>query len=561
MKRGRGSSDLRSALAIATLAFAVGGCCWGVSSPTGIGVGVCFPPRPRWLWLWRAVAEGSAGPCGVGLRDDRGYVDLAGIACPEGRNEYLHEEAADAVKAMAAGRRVRVEALLGDSAWDWSMFPPNRTRGYVFLPDGALLNEELIRSGLVALGKVDGLPDADRLRAADREARAERRGRWHGTWTPLQQAAADGDATRVVAALEAGDDPNARDPFGYTPLMLALAKGDPASTKPDCALAELLLAYGADPEVQNNRRVARAEYQLDACFVGPWMRGRILVVFSAARRRGLEGVKAVAEKGFSVNTRTENGSTPLKVAATLGDAAAIQTLIAAGADIEDGAGISGTALAVAVHKGHVEAARALIVAGASVKTAGRDDETPIMVAAADGNADMIALLRASGADPRATDRMHWNAIRRAQTPELRQALLGRRCPEDDPDGSKFVWRAFEGAGLSYPYIDRNELRRLRWRQDGPFYLLPLGRPQPGDVGVVEQGRAMPLMIADPDADRAWDIEADSDAITACGPHRSLSGGFSATWFRFRGDLSADAAARVIEAARADVRRSCCPEAR
>ena len=129
MRRGRGSSDLRSALAIATLAFAVGGCCWGVSSPTGIGVGICFPPRPRWLWLWRAVAEGSAGPCGVGLRDDRGYVDLAGIACPEGRNEYLHEEAADAVKAMAAGRRVRVKALLGDSAWDWSMFPPNRTRG------------------------------------------------------------------------------------------------------------------------------------------------------------------------------------------------------------------------------------------------------------------------------------------------------------------------------------------------------------------------------------------------------------------------------------------------
>jgi hypothetical protein len=72
---------------------------------------------------------------------------------------------------------------------------------------------------------------------------------------------------------------------------------------------------------------------------------------------------------------------------------------------------------------------------------------------------------------------------------------------------------------------------------------------------------MPLMIADPEADRAWNIEAGSDALTACGPHRSLSGGFPATWFRFRGDLSADAAARVIEAARADVRRSCCPEAR
>jgi len=43
------------------------------------------------------------------------------------------------------------------------------------------------------------------------------------------------------------------------------------------------------------------------------------VVFAAARRRGLEGVKAVAEKGFSVNMRTENGSTPLKVAATLDD--------------------------------------------------------------------------------------------------------------------------------------------------------------------------------------------------------------------------------------------------
>jgi ankyrin repeat protein len=536
------------------LAFVVSGCCWGVSSPTGIGVGICFPPRPRSLWLWRAVAEGSAGPCAVRLRDDRGYVDLAGIACPEGRNEYLHEEAADAIKAAAAGRRVRVKALLGDSAWDWSMFPPNKTRGYVFLPDGVLLNEELLRGGLVGLGKVDGLPDAERLRAAEREARAERRGRWHGTWTPLQQAAADGDAARATAALEAGDDPNARDPFGYTPLMLVLAKGDPASTKPDCALAELLLAYGADPEVRNNRGVARADHQLDACFVGPWMRGRILVVVAAARRRGVEGVRAVADKGFPVNMRGAGGSTPLGVAATLGDATIIRTLIAAGADMEYGAGSSGTALALAVHKGRVDAARALIAAGASVKSTNGNGETPLMLAAAGGNAELIEILRAAGADPRATDRMGWNAIRHARTPASRQALLGTRCPEeDDPDGSKFVWRAFERAGLSYPYIDRNEFRRLRWRQDGPFYVLRLGRPQPGDVGVVEQGPGAPVMIADPEADRAWDIDAGSDAISVCGPQRSVVGGNWPTWFRFRGDLPPDAAARVIEAARGELR--------
>ena len=550
MTRGRGRSDPRGALAIVTLAFAVSGCCWGISSPTGIGVGICFPPRPRCLWLWGAVAD-SAGPCGVSLRDDRGWVDLAGIACPEGRSEYLHEEVAAELKVMTAGKRLRVKALLGDSAWDWSMFPPNKTRGYVFLPDGALLNEELIRSGLVALGKVDGLPDAERLRAAEREARAERRGRWHGAWTPLQQAAAARAASPSAAALEAGDDPNARDPFGYTPLMLALAKGDPAFTKPDCALAELLLSYGADPEVRNNRGVARADHQLDPCFVGPWMRGRILVVFAAARRRGLDGVRAVAEKGFPVNSRSESGSTPLGVAAQLGDAAVISTLIAAGADVEDGT------LSVAVHKGHAEAARVLIAAGASAKSAGGGGETPIMVAAVDGNAEMISLLRAAGADPRATDRMGWNAIRRAPTPELRQALLGRRCPGDDPDGSRFVWRVFERAGLSYPYADTKEFERRASSNNGPFCRRQ-GWPHPGDVGV---GPGVPLMIADPGADRVWDIEAASDAITACGPHRSGSGGSSTWWFGFCGDLEREAAARVVEAARAEVRGSCCPQAR
>src|SRR5262245_64533945 len=123
-------------LVVATLAFAVSGCCFGFSSPTGIGVAVCFPSRPRWLWLWRAVAERDAGPCAVRLRDDRGSVVLAGIACPEGRNEYLHEEVADAVRNMTAEKRVRVKAVLGDSAWDWSMMPPTRTFGYVLLPDG-----------------------------------------------------------------------------------------------------------------------------------------------------------------------------------------------------------------------------------------------------------------------------------------------------------------------------------------------------------------------------------------------------------------------------------------
>ena len=436
-----GGSDRRGALAIATLAFVVSGCCYGFSSPTGIGAAICFPPRPRCLWLWRAVAEGDAGPCAVGLRDDRGLVELAGIACPEGRNDYLHEEVADAVRAMAAGSRVRVEPVLGDSAWDWSMFPPSKTRGYLFLPDGTLLNAELIRRGLVAAGDVDDLPDAERLRAAEREAREQRRGRWHGTWTPLQRAAADGDAAAVAAALEAGDDVNARDPFGYTPLMLALAKGDPAFTKPDCALA-------------------------------------------------------------------------------------------------------------------------VIAAGASVASSNRSGETPLMVAAANGNAELIALLRAAGADPHAKDRMGWNAFRRAKSPEVRQSLLGRRCPaEDDRDGSQFVWRAFERAGVSYPYVDKTEFERLNRRQDGPFQVVREGRPRPGDVGVGQGSPRVPMMIADPEADRAWDIEADSDAITACGPHRSLNVGDPATWFRFRGDLPPEAVARVIDAARAELRRGCCPEAR
>ncbi len=66
-------------------------------------------------------------------------------------------------------------------------------------------------------------------------------------WTPLHRAAAFGRTPGVVTALvEAGAAPNARDRKGRTPLHVAACFG-----KAVPAVAEALLAAGADPAAKD----------------------------------------------------------------------------------------------------------------------------------------------------------------------------------------------------------------------------------------------------------------------------------------------------------------------
>lgn len=82
-----------------------------------------------------------------------------------------------------------------------------------------------------------------------------------------------------------------------------------------------------------------------------------------------------------------------------GDAAAVRTLLADGADANEPQLDGATALHWAAHHNDLELARLLVDAGAQASAANRTGARPIQLAAVNGSADMIELLLDAGADP------------------------------------------------------------------------------------------------------------------------------------------------------------------
>jgi len=89
-------------------------------------------------------------------------------------------------------------------------------------------------------------------------------------------------------------------------------------------------------------------------------------------------------------------------AARNGDAAAVQTLLAGGADANAAQGDGLTALHMAAQEGYLEIAEALLGAGADVEAKTRiGDYTPLHLAAQEANAPVARVLLEAGADPAA----------------------------------------------------------------------------------------------------------------------------------------------------------------
>jgi ankyrin repeat protein len=103
--------------------------------------------------------------------------------------------------------------------------------------------------------------------------------------------------------------------------------------------------------------------------------------------------------------------TPLVDAARDGDADAVRSLIARGADPNAPAGGNGwTPLLHAIHKAQVKSVEALIEGGADVNRIGGDGVTPLMMAAGYGYVDIVRVLLEHGANPRIADSGGFHAI-------------------------------------------------------------------------------------------------------------------------------------------------------
>lgn len=125
---------------------------------------------------WAAVRRVADGDT-IELADGR-LVRYLGIDAPEidhkaGTAQPFGFEARARNREWVGSRRVRLD-------YDVERFDAyGRTLAYVFLPEGAMVNENLLSEGLaVCLAKAPNVKYADRLLRAQRQAMESRRGIW-----------------------------------------------------------------------------------------------------------------------------------------------------------------------------------------------------------------------------------------------------------------------------------------------------------------------------------------------------------------------------------------------
>jgi ankyrin repeat protein len=171
----------------------------------------------------------------------------------------------------------------------------------------------------------------------------------------------------IQAALEAGAQVDARDPEGWTPLMVASKSSSQEAVK-------ALLAAKASPNAKSKRG---ATPLMMACSENRWMVIPLLV-----------------EAGADVNARDEQGASPLVHCVFKASGSAIEALLKAGAEKDAASNAKETPLFIALAEGNGPAARALYKAGAQLSPDKSSDGFPVLalaVISAEPEAARVAL--------------------------------------------------------------------------------------------------------------------------------------------------------------------------
>ncbi len=189
--------------------------------------------------------------------------------------------------------------------------------------------------------------------------------------TPLHIAAGKKQTNAAHVLLALGAKVDARADSGLTPLHIAVRRGDTDMTR-------LLLA---------NRASASARDSFDT---SPLLLAVLLM-------EQPEQVKLLLTHRAEVNVRNRAGNTPLGEAARIGNAAAVDLLLAAGADAGAIDGVAAiTPLHAAAGGGFAPIVQSLLRSRVPVDAADARGETPLAYARGGGRADTIVVLRRAG---------------------------------------------------------------------------------------------------------------------------------------------------------------------
>ncbi|XP_045917766.1 kinase D-interacting substrate of 220 kDa B [Micropterus dolomieu] len=125
-------------------------------------------------------------------------------------------------------------------------------------------------------------------------------------------------------------------------------------------------------------------------------------LFSNVEEENLAAIKAHLDKFKDVDSRSDNGQTPLMVAAEQGNLEILQELIRRGATVNLDDIDGWTALISAAKEGHIEVVRELLENNANLEHRDMGGWTALMWAAYKGRTDVAQLLLEKGANPNIT---------------------------------------------------------------------------------------------------------------------------------------------------------------
>jgi len=195
----------------------------------------------------------------------------------------------------------------------------------------------------------------------------------------LEAAVRAGDAAAVARLLNAGADPNSRDVLGGTPLLTASWLGN-------ASVVSLLLSHGADANAIHREAGASAlEYAV--------LKGRADIV------------QSLLAAGADVEKKYRGGQTVLHLAAARTSVTVLDQLIAARGNLAATDDLGNTPLDDAVLHNRPECVRSLLDHGASLHYLHpADGRGALHEASVKGYAPIVNLLISRGADPALRDR-------------------------------------------------------------------------------------------------------------------------------------------------------------